>query len=100
MRLTTNGTISGITISATTTLTEDDIGNNAGTTAATTDGADGDATTSVSIVPGASSLTDTAFQPNPIQVTVGNTVTSSESGDPDDEFDSHIMAPGATFEHT
>src|SRR5215210_4254270 len=31
--------------------------------------------TSVSIVPGSSSLTTTAFSPNPIQVTVGNTVT-------------------------
>jgi len=30
---------------------------------------------SVSIVPGASGLTDTAFQPNPVQVSVGTTVT-------------------------
>ena len=32
-------------------------------------------TTGVSIVPGSSSLTDTAYQPNPVQVNVGDTVT-------------------------
>src|SRR5215216_3385727 len=51
--------------------------------------------TSVSIVSGSSSLTDTAYQPNPIQVSVGNTVswtnndsqphtvTSGSNGQPD-----------------
>jgi plastocyanin len=72
---------------------------------------------SVSIVPGASSLTDTAFQPNPVQVSVGDTVTwtnddtqphtvtSGQNGQPDGKFDSSpnfnpLMAPGATFSHT
>jgi plastocyanin len=47
-------------------------------TNATTTGAGGgnNATTnSVSIVPGSSSLTTDAYQPNPIQVSVGTTVT-------------------------
>src|SRR5215212_8169512 len=35
----------------------------------------GNATTSVSMVPGASTLTTDAFSPNPIQVSVGSTVT-------------------------
>jgi plastocyanin len=68
--------------------------------------------TGVSIVPGASTLTTDAFQPNPIQVSVGSTVTwtnddsqphtatSGQDATPDGRFDSSIMAPGATFEHT
>src|SRR5215211_2531534 len=56
--------------------------------------------TSVSIVSGSSSLTDTAFSPNPIQVSVGNTatwtnndsqphtVTSGSNGQPDNKFNS------------
>ncbi|MDQ3881916.1 MAG: plastocyanin/azurin family copper-binding protein, partial [Thermoproteota archaeon] len=68
--------------------------------------------TGVSIVPGASSLTTDAFQPNPIQVSTGATVTwtnndsqphtatSGENATPDQTFDSGIMAPAATFEHT
>src|SRR5215213_9589846 len=45
-------------------------------TNATMTGASGANTgTSVSVVSGSSSLTDTAYQPNPIQVSVGNTVT-------------------------
>src|ERR671918_481139 len=68
--------------------------------------------TSVSIVPGSSSLTTDAYQPNPVQVGVGDTVTwtnddaqphtvtSGEGATPDGTFDSSIMAPGATFEHT
>ena len=68
--------------------------------------------TSVSIVPGSSTLTDTAYQPNPIQVSVGTTVTwtnndaqphtvnSGENATPSGLFDSPIMAPQATFEYT
>ncbi len=68
--------------------------------------------TSVSIVPGSSSLTTDAYQPNPVQVTAGATVTwtnddavphtatSGENATPDQRFDSGIMAPAATFEHT
>src|SRR5215211_7212329 len=70
-------------------------------TNATATGASGANTgTSVSIVSGSSSLTDTAYQPNPIQVSVGNTVTwtnndsqphtvtSGSNGQPDDKFNS------------
>ena len=69
-------------------------------------------TNSVSIVPGSSSLTTDAYQPNPIQVSVGTTVTwtnndaqphtatSGENVTPDGRFDSSILAPAATFEHT
>ena len=72
----------------------------------------GNATTSVSIVPGSSTLTTDAFSPNPIQVSVGTTVTwtnndaqphtvsSGENATPNGLFDSPIMAPKATFEHT
>ena len=68
--------------------------------------------TSVSIVPGSSSLTTDAYQPNPVQVSTGGTVTwtnddaqphtatSGENATPDGTFDSGIMAPAATFEHT
>ena len=72
----------------------------------------------VSIVPRASTLTDTGgFQPNPIQVQVGDTitwtnddlephtVTSGSNGVPDNKFNSSpnfipLMSPGATFSHT
>jgi plastocyanin len=75
-------------------------------------GGEGGGGTSVSIVPGSSSLTTDAFQPNPVQVSVGSTVTwtnndaqphtatSGQNATPDGTFDSGIMAPGATFEHT
>jgi plastocyanin len=73
--------------------------------------------TSVSIVPGSSSLTDTAYQPNPIQVSVGttvtwtnndsqpHTVTSGQNGQPDNKFNSSpnftpLLAPGHTFSFT
>ncbi len=68
--------------------------------------------TGVSIVPGSSSLTTDAYAPNPIQVSAGSTVTwtnddsqphtatSGENATPDGTFDSGIMAPAATFEHT
>ena len=70
------------------------------------------------IVPGASTLTDTAYSPNPIQATVGqtvvwtnddsafHTVTSGTTGAPDGKFDSGLQGPtaltskGKTFEHT
>jgi plastocyanin len=67
---------------------------------------------SVSIVPDSSSLTTNAYAPNPVQVSVGTTVTwtnddaqphtatSGENVTPDGRFDSGIMAPGDTFEHT
>ncbi len=72
----------------------------------------GNATTSISIVPGSSTLTTDAYQPNPVQVSVGSTVTwtnddaqphtatSGENATPDGRFDSGIMAPAATFDHT
>ena len=82
------------------------------TNATTTGGGAGNATTSVSIVPGSSTLTTDAYQPNPVQVSVGSTVTwtnndaqphtatSGENATPDGRFDSSIMAPSATFDHT
>lgn len=74
----------------------------------------------VSIVNGASVLTDTAYQPNPIEIKVGqmvrwtnddyafHTVTSSRPGSADSgrDFDSGLAGPsalttqGKTFEHT
>ena len=72
----------------------------------------GNATTSVSIVPGSSTLTTDAYQPNPVQVSVGSTVTwtnndaqphtatSGENATPDGRFDSSILAPAATFDFT
>jgi plastocyanin len=73
--------------------------------------------TGVSIVPGSSSLTNDAYEPNPVQVSVGDTVTwtnddstthtvtSGQSGQPDGKFDSSpnfnpLMAPGQAFSHT
>jgi plastocyanin len=80
------------------------------TNATTTGG--GNTTTSVSIVPGSSSLTTNAYQPNPVQVSVGTTVTwtnddaqphtvnSGENATPSGLFDSPIMPPAGTFEYT
>jgi nitrite reductase (NO-forming) len=77
-----------------------------------TGGSGGTTATGVSIVPGSSSLTTDAYQPNPVQVSTGATVTwtnddsqphtatSGENATPDQRFDSGIMAPAATFEHT
>jgi plastocyanin len=73
--------------------------------------------TSVSIVPGSSSLTDTAYQPNPVQVSVGttvtwtnndsqpHTVTSGSNGQPDNKFNSSpnftpLLNTGQTFSFT
>src|SRR5215218_102607 len=87
-------------------------------TNATATGASGANTgTSVSIVSGSSTLTDTAYQPNPIQVSVGNTVTwtnndsqphtvtSGSNGQPDNKFNSSpnfspLLNPGQTFSFT
>lgn len=67
---------------------------------------------SVSIVPGSSTLTDDAYEPNSVIVTTGattrwtnddsvpHTATSGEDETPDGRFDSGIMAPAATFEYT
>jgi nitrite reductase (NO-forming) len=100
------------------------VGANAtGTEGGATTGTEGGATTGtgatggggptgVSIVPGSSSLTTDAYSPNPVQVSSGATVTwtnddsqphtatSGENATPDQRFDSGIMAPAATFEHT
>jgi plastocyanin len=108
---TTNATTTTTGANATTNATT--TGNSTGTNA--TGG--GGAATGVSIVSGASSLTDTAFSPNPVQVSVGDTitwtnddsqphtVTSGQNGQPDGKFDSSpnfnpLLAPGQTFEHT
>jgi len=81
-------------------------------TNATMTGAGGNATTSVSMHPGSSTLTTDAFSPNPIQVSVGSTVTwtnndsvihTVNSGTSPTEsglFSSPIMNPGDTFEYT
>jgi plastocyanin len=70
---------------------------------------------SISIVPGASTLTDTAFQPNPVNVKVGDTVSWTNNdntihtviegnpatgGEVEGGFASDILGPGVTFEHT
>jgi plastocyanin len=72
---------------------------------------------SVSIVSGSSSLTTDAYQPNPIQVSVGttvtwtnndaqpHTVTSGSNGQPDNKFNSSpnftpLLNPGQTFSFT
>ena len=74
-------------------------------------------TSSVSIVSGASTLTTDAFSPNPIQVSVGttvtwtnndsqpHTVTSGSNGQPDNKFNSSpnfnpLLNPGQTFSFT
>jgi plastocyanin len=71
----------------------------------------------VSITSGSSSKTDDAYDPNPVQAKVGDTVTwtnddstphtvtSGSNGQPDGTFDSSpnlnpLMAPAQTFEHT
>jgi nitrite reductase (NO-forming) len=81
-----------------------------GTTTGT--GATGGGATGVSIVSGSSSLTTDAYQPNPLQLSTGTTVTwtnddaqphtatSGENVTPDGRFDSGIMAPAATFDFT
>ena len=87
-------------------------GNTTGTSTTSADGSN-----SVSIVSGATSLTDTAYSPNPIQVSVGttvtwtnndsqpHTVTSGSNGQPDNKFNSSpnftpLMNAGQTFSFT
>jgi plastocyanin len=88
-------------------------------TNATATGASAGNTTasSVSIVSGASTLTTDAYSPNPIQVSVGttvtwtnndsqpHTVTSGSNGQPDNKFNSSpnftpLLNPGQTFSFT
>ncbi len=104
----TNATMTGAAGNATNATMTGAAGN---ATNATMTGAAGGPTT-VSIVPGSSSLTTDAYQPNPAQVSTGATITwtnddsvphtatSGENSTPDGTFDSGIMAPAATFEHT
>jgi plastocyanin len=104
LRLASNGTISSTETTADDTTTA--------TTTANDDEEETAATISVSIVRGSSELTDDAYQPNPIEVSVDDTitwtnddivqhtVTSGESGEPNGEFDSGLMSPGTTFEHS
>ena len=71
--------------------------------------------TDVLIAAGASTLTNTAFQPNPINVKVGDTVrwtnddntihtviegNPATGGDVEGGFVSDILSPGAIFERT
>ncbi len=107
----TNATMTGVGNATNATMTG--VGNATNATGAT--GAN--AGTSVSIVPGSSSLAETAYQPNPVQVSIGNTVTwtnddsqphtvtSGSNGQPDNKFNSSpnfdpLMAPGQTFSFT
>jgi plastocyanin len=81
-------------------------------TNATMAGAGGNATTTVTQGPGSSTKTTDAFSPNPVQVSVGSTVTwtnedsvihtvvSGTSPTPSGLFESPIMNPGDTFEYT
>jgi plastocyanin len=104
----TNATMTGAGNATNATMT----GAGNATNATATGASGGNASTSVSIVPGSSTLTTDAFSPNPIQVSVGTTVTwtnsdaqphtvnSGENATPSGLFDSPIMAPQATFEYT
>jgi DNA-binding beta-propeller fold protein YncE/plastocyanin len=106
---TTSPTMSNATTGVTRNAAAAVTSNTTATTGAT--GAAG-ATTSVSIVPGSSDLTNDAYEPNPVQVHVGDTVrwtnddsashtvTSGKNSQSDGQFESTIMAPQETFEHT
>jgi glucose/arabinose dehydrogenase/plastocyanin len=71
----------------------------------------GNKTVDLSIAPGSSSLTDDAYRPSPVQVSIGDTVrwinndsqphsvTSGEDEQASGLFDSDIMTPKQTFEH-
>jgi plastocyanin len=66
----------------------------------------------VSIPQGSSTLSEGAYDPNPVQVSAGGTVTwtnndaqphtatSGENAAPDGIFDSSILAAGKSFSHT
>jgi plastocyanin len=109
---TTTGANATTTTGANATTTTGATGNTTGTSATSAGGG-----TSVSIVPGSSSLTTDAFSPNPIQVSVGNTVTwtnndsqphtvtSGSNGQPDNKFNSSpnfspLLNQGQTFSFT
>jgi plastocyanin len=104
----TNATMTGAGNATNATMT----GAGNATNATATGASGGNASTSVSIVPGSSTLTTDAFSPNPIQVSVGTTVTwtnndaqphtvnSGENAAPSGLFDSPIMPPAGTFEYT
>src|SRR5688500_9828784 len=104
----TNATMTGTGNATNATMT----GTGNATNATATGASGGNASTSVSIVPGSSTLTTDAFSPNPIQVSVGTTVTwtnndaqphtvnSGENATPSGLFDSPIMPPAGTFEYT
>jgi plastocyanin len=116
--MTSTGNATNATMTSTGNATNATMTSTGNATNATATGASGGNTaTSVSIVPGSSSLTDTAFQPNPIQVSVGNTVTwtnndsqphtvtSGSNGQPDNKFNSSpnfnpLLNPGQTFSFT
>jgi plastocyanin len=82
------------------------------TEAGATGGGGGTTATGVSITSGSSSKTTDAYQPNPLQVSTGATVTwtnedaqphtatSGANVTPDGRFDSGILAPAATFDFT
>ena len=105
----TNATMTGAGNATNATMTGAGNATNA-TTVGT--GGGGNTTTSVSIVSGSSALTTDAYQPNPVQISVGDTVTwtnddsqphtvtSGEDATPDGRFDSSTMTSGATFSHT
>jgi plastocyanin len=93
------------------------IGASNATNATATGASGGNTTNSVSIVSGASTLTTDAYSPNPIQVSVGttvtwtnndaqpHTVTSGSNGQPDNKFNSSpnftpLLNPGQTFSFT
>jgi plastocyanin len=110
----TNATMTSAGNATNATMTSAGNATNATTTSAS---GGGNAATSVSIVSGSSSLTTGAFSPNPIQVSVGNTVTwtnddsqphtvtSGSNGQPDNKFNSSpnfnpLLNPGQTFSFT
>jgi plastocyanin len=96
------------------------MGNTSGgnqTPAAPTAGQGGGGGTQVSVTSGSSTKSDDAYDPNPVEAKVGDTVTwtnddtqphtvtSGSNGKPDGKFDSSpnmnpMLAPGQTFEHT
>ena len=81
-------------------------------TSATGGGGGGGNSVEVSIPQGSSTLSEGAYDPNPVQVSAGGTVTwtnddaqphtatSGENAAPDGIFDSGILAAGKSFSHT